>query len=272
LKTKTRSQPETHTIESVSSFLALCERIKEREVKRGNKDDFLFRGQSTDKSLIPKIARLIPKNKDGDLLKIERLMMRDFERQWLPFTEFEPKNRWDLLALAQHHGLPTRLLDWSYSALAALWFCVKNPPKKDEKGQELNGVVWLFRTAVADFIELPTDLVEVPTEDTASKLESPYLPVKTRIFRPRLVSRRILAQSGVFICHKMMPKGKFIALEKNKAYKERLVKVIIPANSFHRLRDQLNACGVNAVSLFPDLDGLASYLQFRYFHDGIKKC
>jgi hypothetical protein len=80
-----------------------------------------------------------------------------------------------------------------------------------------------------------------------------------------------LAQSGVFTCHRQLPTGEFIPLEKNANYKERLVKIIIPANSFHRIRDQLNACGVNSVSLFPDLDGLASHLQFRYFRDAKRK-
>jgi hypothetical protein len=104
---KTHIQHQTHTKESVSSFLALCEEIKEKEVKvMHNKADFLFRGQSVDEPLEPKIARLKLKNKNGDLPKIEKLMMADFERQRLPFTEFEPRNDWDLLALAQHHGLP----------------------------------------------------------------------------------------------------------------------------------------------------------------------
>ena len=252
MKIKGNTRLEIHTKESVSSFLALCESIKSAEVAADNPADFLFRGQSTDEPLIPKIARLTPKNKDGNLPKIERLMMADFERQRLPFTEFEPRNEWDLLALAQHHGLPTRLLDWSFSALAALWFCVKYPPKENEQGKELDGVVWLLKTKVEDFIEFPTE-------------ESPYSPGRTRILRSRSVSKRIVAQAGVFTCHRRMPTGIFIALEKNKVYKERLVKIIIPANSFHRLRDQLNACGVNSVSLFPDLDGLAAHLQFRYF-------
>lgn len=251
LKIKNDPQLEIHSKESVSSFLALCETIKKEEVKSGNKADFLFRGQSTDEPLIPKIARLRSK---GELQNIESLMMDEFERQSLPFTEFEPTNKWDLLAMAQHHGLPTRLLDWSRSALAGLWFSVKNPPKKNAEGLELDGVVWLLKTMADDFIEFPPD-------------ESPYSPTKTRIFRPRSVSRRILAQAGFFTCHKRMRTGKFIALEKNKAYKERLVKIVIPANSFHRIRDQLDACGVNSVSLFPDLDGLAAHLRFRYFHD-----
>jgi hypothetical protein len=252
---KTHTRPETYTKESVSSFLALCEEIKTAEVAAFNPADFLFRGQSTDEPLKPKIARLTPK---VELQKTERLMMADFERQRLPFTEFEPRNKWDLLALAQHHGLPTRLLDWSFSALAALWFCVKHPPKKNEQGKELDGVVWLLKTKVEDFIEFPTK-------------KSPYLLARTRIFRSRSVSKRILAQSGAFTCHRQLPSGKFIPLEENANYKERLVKIIIPAKSFHRIRDQLNACGVNSVSLFPDLDGLAAHLRFRYFCDAKPK-
>jgi len=133
--------------------MALCESIKQTELAKNQKGDFLFRGQSTDEPLIPYIARLKPK---GKFKNIERLLMAEFERQRLPFTEFEPDNKWDRLALAQHHGLPTRLLDWSYSALAALWFCVKSPPKKDDKGKKLDGVVWLLKTTKDDFINFPT--------------------------------------------------------------------------------------------------------------------
>jgi hypothetical protein len=254
VRTKNTPAPETHTRSTVSSFLALCEKIKSDEVLAGNSADFLFRGQSTDEPLIPRIARLKPKNKKGNLPKIESLMMAEFERQRLPFTQFEPKNDWDSLALAQHHGLPTRLLDWSCSALTALWFCIKNPPRKNQQGQKLDGVVWLLKTKIEDFIEFPA-------------AENPYSQKRTRIFRPRSVSMRILAQSGLFTCHKRMEAGNFIPLELNKEYKKRLIKIVIPADGFGELRDQLYACGVSNVSLFPDLDGLARHLQFRYFHD-----
>ena len=236
---------------SVSSFLALIEETKRAEIQSGNKSDFLFRGQSTDEPLIPRIGRLRPK---GKLAEVESLMLAEFERLSPPFTEFEPKDPWDLLALAQHHGLPTRLLDWSYSALAALWFCVKKPPKKDERGKQLDGVVWLLKTSPEDFIAFPTK-------------ESPYASGKTRIFRPRSVTRRILAQSGVFTCHKRTTAGEFIPLESNTAYKHRLIKITILARWFSALREQLVASGVSSVSLFPDLDGLAAHLKLRYFHN-----
>lgn len=236
---------------SLSSFLAAIESLKRAEVELGNESDFLFRGQSTDEPLIPRLARLKPK---GKLLKIEQLMMADFERQHLPFTEFEPRDAWDLVALAQHHGLPTRLLDWTYSALAALWFCVRNPPKYDKKGKIVDGVVWLLKSVPEDFITFPTD-------------ESPYKPGRTRIFRPRTITRRIMAQSGVFTCHKRTSDGRFVKLESNTAYKERLVRIPVRGTRFKSLREDLMANGVSSLSLFPDLDGLTAHLERRYFHD-----
>jgi hypothetical protein len=229
-KTLRTSSPATDPpIESVSLFLARIEKTKEAEVKAGNKSDFIFRGQSTDEPLIPRIARLKPK---GKLPKIESLMLAEFERLSLPFIQFEPQNQWDLLAIAQHHGLPTRLLDWSFSALAALWFCVQKPPKNDKTDKPLDGVVWLLKTLPEDFIEFPTN-------------ETPFSQGRTRIFRPRAASPRILAQTGVFTCHLRTAAGSFVPLELNKAYKARLLKISIPARSFGGIRDQLVASGVS---------------------------
>lgn len=234
----------TSSPKSLSDFLASIEIVKRDELKAGNKSDFLFRGQSTSEPLIPRLARLKPK---GELLEIEQLMMADFERQQLPFTEFEPRDAWDLLALAQHHGLPTRLLDWTYSALAALWFCVRKPPKKDKKGL-IDGVVWLFKPSPEDFLKFPTN-------------ESPYEQGPTRIFRPRTITRRIMAQSGVFTCHKRTSDGRFIKLESNNAYKNRLVRIPVSGYNFERIREDLMANGVSSLSLFPDLDGLAAHCR-----------
>ena len=241
---------EEFTKSSVSSVLRLVEELKAAETKKGNKADFVFRGQSTDDELLPRITRLKPK---GTLLAVEQLMLEEFERQMLPFAEFTPQDKWDLLALAQHHRLPTRLLDWSYSALAALWFCVHQGPKKDEHGNLLNGVVWVLKSISDDFIKFPTS-------------EDPFSQKKTRIFRPRVVSKRIMAQAGLFTCHRQTSKGQFIPLERNSNYKGRMVKITIPAGRFLTIREQLYASGVTDVALFPDLEGLSRHLETRYFH------
>jgi hypothetical protein len=234
-------------------------------MKNRNNADFLFRGQSIDESLVPGIARLKPKGRRLTLIKAEELILKEFKRLSPPLIEFEPKDQWDWLALAQHHGLPTRLLDWSYSALAALWFCVNRRPKPDNtSAKQLDGVVWLLKPSTKDFINF-------------SSAKSPYSPNATRIiFRPSAVSRRILTQQAVFTCHNIAAKGTFVPLNSNtgykdrlvdKAYKDRLVEIVIRTGSFGSIRKQLFACGVSKVSLFPDLDGLAGNLQQRYFCD-----
>ncbi|PYV22901.1 MAG: hypothetical protein DMG24_15455 [Acidobacteria bacterium] len=56
-----------------------------------------------------------------------------------------------------------------------------------------------------------------------------------------------------------------VALEDNTHFRGRLLKFIIPARTFKDFREQLNGCGVNRYSLFPDLDGLCAHLKWRYF-------
>jgi hypothetical protein len=234
--------------------LERVEKEKASELRQENEADFVFRGQRIDEPLIPTIARLHLKG--FDLADSERLMLEDFERQMLFFVEKEPRDKWDLLAVAQHHRLPTRLLDWTYSALAALWFCVEKGPARDTTGDALNGVVWILKTKVEDFIS--------PDE---SKTGTPFNQKRTRIFRPRFVSRRIMAQAGLFTCHYLKANDEFVPLERNTNYKKRLLKIIISAPAFTRIREQLSSAGVSSLSVFPDLDGLAEHLTERYFHD-----
>jgi hypothetical protein len=248
----TRIAGSPYEVSSVSTFLAIVEREKEAEQNKGNGSDFIFRGQQQDFPLIPKLRRFHPKI--HDLKKLESLILADFKRQMLFLTEKEPLDSWDLLALAQHHGLPTRLLDWSLSALAALWFCVERGAGRTKLGDMSDGVVWIFKTRPIDFL---------PAENPGE----PFNQTMTRIFRPRFVSRRIMAQSGLFTCHRMLSEDRFVRLERHKGYKDRLVKVVIPGFSFSDIREQLAASGANKLSFFPDLDGLAGFLTDRYFHD-----
>ena len=92
---------EPHIKNTVSSFLSLVDQTKSSEFSRGNKADFLFRGQSTDEPLVPRIARLKPKG--PDLEKLENLMLADYDRQSLPFREFDTTDQWDLLVIWGHH-------------------------------------------------------------------------------------------------------------------------------------------------------------------------
>lgn len=230
--------------------MKVIEAAKHKAVDEGNESDLIFRGQPVDEPLLPRLAR-------DDLLDRERIMMEEFKRTSPQLTEFACADEWDWLALAQHHGLPTRLLDWTASALAALWFAVKDPPRLDPSGNRRNGVVWIMTPIVKDFINPP------------DSSESPYTGRRTRLFRPRVIGRRISAQIGLFSVHKTVKSAhskseRIIPLETNIHFKEKLQKYPVPWRDFEILREELYACGVNHATMFPDLDGLCRHLSWRY--------
>ena len=201
----------------------------------------LFRGQEEDWTLLPKIARI---NLRDDFFKTERKILEDFKKQSIPYLEYEPGSNWDWLALAQHHGLPTRLLDWTSNPLAGLWFTVWKPSKSKK-----NGVVWVFEPYDEDFIN--------------SWNRSPFKQSRTRVFQPNHITKRIIAQSGWFTVHKYMDSSKkFVPFEKNIPYKKCLKKLIIPKKLFPKIRGQLDRYGTNGARLFPDLDGLSRHITW----------
>lgn len=237
-----------YTIKNIKEYIDLIEKIKTRNKQNANNADLIFRGQPVDKPLLPKLARLELK---GSMANMERLMLAEFKRGSLPLTEFKPENNWDWLALAQHHGLPTRLLDWSYSALAALWFAVERPPHKNDNGNFENAVVWILSALVDDF-------------RTNTEKIDPLSNKITKIFRSTVVSRRISAQAGLFTVHKINENGKMIKFETNKEFKNKLTKAIIPYEQFPSIRKQLHVLGVNNSTIFPDIDGFCRHLEWRY--------
>ena len=160
-------------------------------------------------------------------------------------------DEWNILALAQHHGLPTRLLDWTYSALTALWFAVKDQAKL-ENGIYKDGVVWVFSPSIEDYHEPDNDL-------------SPYSIKTTKVFRPKHVGQRITAQSGLFTVHVISNDRGGSHIEKLKRYGSKLVKINVKAASFPKLREELHMLGVNHAYMVPDLDGLCKHLEWRFF-------
>ncbi len=210
--------------------------------KNCKKDKIIFRGQRQDKPLLPKISRI---NLIKSILISEKIMISDFKRESFPHLSFKPTNDWDWLALMQHHGLATRLLDWTQNPLAALWFAVNKPAKVNS-----HGVVWIFSPSGKDYAHIE--------KDNALK------PGHTKIFRPHHITNRIVSQSGWFTVHSYQRKMKrgFIPLEKISRYKNQLIKLTIPGNSFADMRYQLDRFNVNQKTLFPDLDGLCQNIEW----------
>ena len=226
------------SISTLQRFLDEIEQV-------GGDDATLYRGQREDWDLVPKIARITPRS---NRVQDEKQMLSGLRRQVQQFTDNPPQNDWDLLALAQHHGLATRLLDWTRNPLAALFFAVAEPARQKKK----KAVVWCFNPKPVDFV---ADFDET----------TPFRPGRTRVFVPNTVTTRIRVQQGFFSVHNRSGRArKFVPLQTNAQLKAKLHKIEIAPQYFSDLRYMLDHCGVNKATLFPDLDGLCDHLTWSY--------
>lgn len=211
--------------------------------------NWIFRGQQ-DKTwgLIPLIAR---KDRKTDPRHIERKLIDDLKIRLPSVYSGQIENDWELLALVQHHGAPTRLLDWTRSPLAALWFAVVEKNRAEERP---DCAVWACQAQDGDF---------VTSDEVAST--SPLHINRTRLYEPRYFDRRLASQQGLFSVHKYWEEGgSVVSLDQNKNFSNRIRKLIIPAKFRCGLLRELDGIGTNAASLFPDLSGLCMHLAITH--------
>ncbi|HYE56660.1 MAG TPA: FRG domain-containing protein [Chitinophagaceae bacterium] len=191
-----------------------------------------FRGHSSAEwKLIPKAGREPFKDfPDGELFNTWKLRAVAYLE---PYTYSD----WDLLAIAQHNGLPTRLLDWSSNPLIAAFFAVIDNYDED-------GAIY------AHYTKFTIDENKQQPFDGSIKKNTRY--------RPRAVSRRIINQFGYFTYH--VDPGR--AMNSNNTYGE-IEKIIIPAKIKEQTVFALNQFGVNFLTIYPDLEGLSKQLSWH---------
>ncbi|WP_205509538.1 FRG domain-containing protein [Longitalea arenae] len=237
------------TVETIGDYLSFIKQHKS-DYQSGNElQDVVFRGQAGDFPLMPKLARLKAKE---NILEAEQKMLDEFKRSNpLLIQPHGALDDWDYLTLGQHFGLPTRLLDWSNNALTALWFAVFS--HVEGYGREYpSGIVWMLMAGEDDFVKDMNTL-------------HPFEVPETKIFRPRLIKQRINNQSGVFSIHSSSDIVDKRLLNDNSRFQKKLLKLKVPPERIPDLRNDLNTLGVNAFSIFPELEGLCRYLQWRFF-------
>jgi hypothetical protein len=200
---------------------------------------WVFRGHSDIAyKLVPSVGR-ISRPALSARLKLERTLFDVFQREACGMLAPQLTNDWEWLSIAQHHGLPTRLLDWTHNPLVALYFAVQANPNKD--GQLL---------AIRGLIKLPQALPSGSPFDIET-------PVK---YYPHVVSPRMRCQEGLFVVC-AQPET---PLDETLPEGWRIDDFRIPAERKPFVRYELFRMGIHASALFPDLDGLASRIKWQH--------
>ena len=197
----------------------------------------------------------------------EHRYRHDFFLRSRPFLEEAtntPTSDWDWYFLMQHYGVPTRLLDFTESALAALYFATI------EGSDRTPGCVWILHPSSANAIHAENggDIPAYSEESVARYLprlwdERAPLPSAPMAIDPPYNSRRLVAQRGKFVVfgESRQPLNE---LDQQLMY---LVRIDISGAAKRTIRRQLLAAGISESVLFPGLPGLSREIRDSYTTD-----
>ena len=236
-------------------------------IKIGSLDDFLklvtsddfncghvvYRGvtDSVKHKLIPSIGRIDTNILCGlSVSEYETETLNRFKLRANSEITPQPKDDWEWLALAQHHGLPTRLLDWTSSPLIALYFATKPEILEDGKLKKCNpngGAIYAFHTC--SYLD-------------TTCLGSPVDYKMFCLFYPPHITRRITGQFGLFSIQPDPTRtlDDIIVFDEANWIK----KIEFNSDAAEQIQKQLYLLGIRHETVFPDLDGFTFDLKVKF--------
>lgn len=198
---------------------------------------YIYRGvRKASYALRPKFGRWTHNRKHRKSpLDNEIHLLKVFKERTLPLLTHQPENDFEWLALAQHYGLATRLLDWTRNPLVAADFAVEDDSSPDD------AAIYAYK--------YPPELEQLP--EVAR--QSPFGVTQCVLLQPKHVTNRIAAQSGVFTVH---PDHHTDLVDGT------ITTIRIPHRDKTALRMTLYRYGIQRASLFPDLEGISQYTNW----------
>jgi hypothetical protein len=227
----------TYTFNDVSSLV--------HHLEHGGEAHF-YRGQAQDWPLVASIGR-VGRGGFEELKDFEEQILHEFRRLASPYYANPPASMAEWLLHAQHHGLPTRLLDWTTNPLKALFFAVQDDRNKAD------GVVWSL------------DPLNVEWNDPL-----PDLTAELHYFhRPAHLNTRIVAQESAFLVFPLLEGQVDMQppnLEDGAIYGS-VDRVIIPGASKTKIKRFLAPLGIHALSIYPSVEAVAASIREQFYMD-----
>jgi len=295
------------TARSVDEVIKIvCEARKEWDLDAD--EEIWFRGEDIRhhaSTLQPKLYRHLPEEVrivSDALLRKENDFHNEFQRCGAQLYDHEDVDDWDWYFLMQHHGAPTRLMDWSDGALMAVHFATKGHLNQTKGSYvylldpySLNGILGdLPATAKFkegwkayredrkkrgrrwprywDHVYLPgmhglgSSGKSHPTKGQAPKITRPELPLEPMVLEFPQMTRRVAAQRSRFMVY---GKDRHWLTRWAEGKDSRIWRISIPKNSVAQIKSQLRDAGITESVIFPDLDGLGREIDQLW--DTLKK-
>ncbi len=228
------------------------------------RDNCVYRGMSDAAwGLTPSLNRVCAHD-----MTLERQMLRSFKKYGYADLQLV-SSFWQLLAMAQQFGLPTRLLDWTYSPLVAAHFATEDQDSYDRDGvifcahiDRLNGQLperlkSMLRQERGNIFTMEMmDRIGVGFDALSAISSKPY----ALFFEPASAVNRIANQYALFsLCS-----DSAVTLDKLSGTEGCFRRIVIPAEVKLEIRDKLDYINISERMIYPGLDGICKWITRRY--------
>jgi len=255
------------TASSLSQFVEWTEQVADAFTAAGEYESPWFRGMTSAKNkLVPGLYR----SESGRDKYSDDELRSEFKRRGLPLVaERPPRDDWEWYSLMQHFGAPTRLLDWTDSALVALYFAVSSIRFSEKASAALSPSVWALNPWTLNRrlnFEGPVtpDLIDI--EQYLPALYKGQRPPKYPVaLDPTFIAQRMLVQHSHFTLHGQDVRGLDEMVDDLKLHGS-LFQIVIRTDSegIRLMRQRLALMGISETTIFPELGGLARELSIEY--------